>query len=113
MSEQNNLTFLANIADIPADSGFQVKIPGRPPVGIFKLDDEFFAIDDTCTHGNFSLSEGLIFDGQVECSLHAGAFDIRSGEATDLPCVIPLKTYPVTVKDGKIYADLGEAESPA
>ena len=110
MSEEKNLTYLVDTVDVPVESGYQVKIPGRPPIGVFRLGDNFYAIDDTCTHGNFSLCEGLIFDGQVECSLHAGAFDIRTGEATEIPCVIPLKTYPVTVKDGKVYADLGNAE---
>lgn len=110
MSEKSKLTYLADAADVKTENGFQVKIMGRPPIGVFNLGDNFYAIDDTCTHGNFSLCEGLIFDGQVECALHAGAFDIRTGAATDLPCVIPLKTYPVTVEDGKIYADLGAAE---
>ena len=110
MSEKKNLTFLANTADVKTENGYQVIIPGRPPIGVFNLGDNFYAIDDTCTHGNFSLCEGEVFDGKVECSLHAGAFDIRTGTPTDYPCVVPLRTYPITIEDGKIYADLGTAE---
>lgn len=110
MSEQKNLTYLVDAADVKTENGLQVIIPGYPPIAVFHLGDNFFATNDTCTHGNFSLCEGEIFDGQVECALHAGAFDIRTGEPTEYPCIIPLKTYPVTVEDGKIYADLGAAE---
>jgi nitrite reductase/ring-hydroxylating ferredoxin subunit len=80
------------------------------PLAYFAWVTIFFAIDDTCTHANYSLSEGMIFDGQVECPLHAGTFDIRTGAATGLPCVIPVKTYPITVDNGRICADLGAAE---
>lgn len=110
MLEKKNLTFLVNVADIKTGNGFKVDIPGRPPIGVFRLGDDFFAIDDTCTHASFSLSEGMVFDGQVECPLHLGTFDIRTGAATGLPCITPVKTYPITVENGCIYADLGTAE---
>ena len=110
MSKKKNLTFLANAADIKTGNGFKVDILGHLPIGVFRLGDDFFAIDDTCTHANYSLSEGMVFDGQVECPLHAGTFDIRTGAATGFPCIIPVKTYPITVENGRIYADLGTAE---
>jgi 3-phenylpropionate/trans-cinnamate dioxygenase ferredoxin component len=88
-------------------------IPVKPPVAVFRLDDGFFAIDDTCTHALSSLSEGYIEDGTVECEFHFAKFDIRSGKALTPPAVTPLGSYPVAVRDGIVYVDLrGRAGCP-
>jgi nitrite reductase/ring-hydroxylating ferredoxin subunit len=81
-------------------------LPLRPPVAVFHIEDGFFATDDTCTHAEFSLGEGWIEDGTVECELHAAKFDIRTGAAVTPPASIPLTTYPVAVVDGTVYVDL-------
>jgi 3-phenylpropionate/trans-cinnamate dioxygenase ferredoxin subunit len=81
-------------------------IPLKPPVAVFRLDDGFFATDDTCTHALSSLAEGYIEDGTVECEFHFARFDIRSGKALTPPAVTPLVTYPVAVRDGIVYVDL-------
>jgi 3-phenylpropionate/trans-cinnamate dioxygenase ferredoxin subunit len=88
-------------------------IPVKPPVTVFRLEDGFFATDDTCTHALSSLAEGYIEDGTVECEFHFAKFDIRTGKALTPPAVTPLATYPVTVRDGIVYVDLrGRAGCP-
>jgi 3-phenylpropionate/trans-cinnamate dioxygenase ferredoxin subunit len=88
-------------------------IPVSPPVAVFRLEDGFFATDDTCTHALSSLAEGYIEDGTVECEFHFAKFDIRTGRAMTPPAVIPLVTYPVAVRDGIVYVDLrGRAGCP-
>ncbi len=81
----------------------QVFIDGRAPIAVYNLDGDFFATDDTCTHGEASLAEGDIEDGEIICPFHMGAFDIRTGEATAPPCVSPIRSYPVRVEDGTVY----------
>lgn len=49
----------------------------------------------------------------IECPFHGGTFDIRTGEAIDFPCVLPLKSYPVTVEGGGVYVNLEEGKTPA
>jgi len=105
-NKQEVLTFLAETADVQPDYGTLVDLPGRAPIAVFRLGDEFFATDDTCTHGAASLCDGEIFDGQVECPFHSGRFDIRTGAPTAFPCTKPLAVYPVVVEDGRIYARL-------
>jgi 3-phenylpropionate/trans-cinnamate dioxygenase ferredoxin subunit len=88
-------------------------IPVKPPVAVFRLQDGFFATDDTCTHALSSLAEGYIEDGTVECEFHFAKFDIRTGKALTPPAVLPLVTYPVAVRDGTVYVDLrGRAGCP-
>jgi nitrite reductase/ring-hydroxylating ferredoxin subunit len=71
-------------------------------LAVFNVDGEFFVIDDQCTHGPGSLSEGYIDGHVVECNFHNGQFDIRSGEVVSPPCMVPVKTYPVTIIDGRV-----------
>lgn len=81
----------------------QVELDAREPIAIYNLDGEYFATDDTCTHGNASMAEGDIDGSEVYCPFHMGAFDIRTGEATVAPCSVPLKTYEVVIEDGYLF----------
>jgi nitrite reductase/ring-hydroxylating ferredoxin subunit len=74
-------------------------------LAVFNLDGEFHVIDDHCTHGPGSLSEGFIDGDCVECNFHQGVFNIRTGAVVQPPCIIPIRTYPVTVEDGAVYVD--------
>lgn len=76
-------------------------------VAIYQVDGAFFATADLCTHGHARLSEGYLEDGQIECPLHQGTFDVRTGKATNAPCSIPVQTFPVKVEDGHIYIAVG------
>ena len=72
-------------------------------LAVYKVEGEFFVTDDHCTHGPGSLSEGYIDGDIVECDFHNGAFNIKTGEVAAPPCMIPVRTYPTTVTEGKIY----------
>ncbi|CAM03781.1 3-phenylpropionate/trans-cinnamate dioxygenase ferredoxin subunit [Saccharopolyspora erythraea NRRL 2338] len=72
-------------------------------VAVFNADGEFYAVDDTCTHQDASLSEGFLEGCFVECPLHAAFFDLRTGQPTCLPAKRPVRTHPVTIEDGVIH----------
>ena len=73
------------------------------PIAIFNVNGEYYAIGDTCTHEDFSLSEGEVFDdATVECALHGSRFDLRTGEALSLPATGSAGSYEVWVEDGVI-----------
>jgi nitrite reductase/ring-hydroxylating ferredoxin subunit len=75
-------------------------------LAVFNVAGEFFVTDDLCTHGPGSLSEGYIEDDVVECNFHNGQFNIRTGEVVSPPCMVPIKTYPVIVVDGKVTIEV-------
>src|SRR5580700_5623558 len=75
-------------------------------LAVFNVDGQFYVTDDTCTHGPGSLSEGYIEDDVVECNFHNGQFNIRTGEVVSPPCMVPIKTYPATVVDGKVTIEV-------
>lgn len=71
---------------------------GEDPVCLINLDGEFFALCDICTHQDASLSDGEIVGDEIECPLHGGAFDIRTGAPASMPVVTPVETYHVRVR---------------
>ncbi|MEA2586379.1 MAG: hypothetical protein QOF33_4464 [Thermomicrobiales bacterium] len=71
--------------------------PKEEPVCLINLNGEFFALNDCCTHEDASLSDGEIVGDEIECPLHGGAFEIRTGQPVAFPVVVPTRTYPVRV----------------
>ncbi len=74
---------------------------------LYELGGQVFATHDRCTHASASLADGFITeDGAIECPIHMGTFDIRTGKALTAPCTIDLRTYPVRVVDGRVQVGL-------
>ncbi len=73
---------------------------------IYHTIDGFFATDGLCTHEEQHLAEGMVIDNIIECPLHQGRFDVRTGEAKSAPVCIDLKIYPVQIQNGDIYIQL-------
>jgi 3-phenylpropionate/trans-cinnamate dioxygenase ferredoxin subunit len=67
----------------------------------------FFATDGFCTHEQTHLAEGFVFDDVIECPMHLGQFNFKTGEAAGGPVCVNLRTYPVKVEDGKVFVDIG------
>ena len=99
---------VARASDLPVESLTQVEVDGVPICLIHAEDGNFYAIGDICTHEDYSLSEGDLWEMSVECPRHGSRFDVRTGKVTGLPAVIPAKTYPVTIENDEIYVELGD-----
>jgi 3-phenylpropionate/trans-cinnamate dioxygenase ferredoxin subunit len=92
------------VTDVPEDEPIAVTI-GRYDVAIARHGDEFFAVQDECSHANIALSEGEVEDCTVECWLHGSRFDLRTGKPTGLPATEPVATFPVEVREDGVYVD--------
>jgi nitrite reductase/ring-hydroxylating ferredoxin subunit len=86
--------------------GEALRFEASCPVALFRVGEQFYATDDTCTHAEASLSDGYIDGDTVECPFHSARFCIRTGEALSLPASEPLKTYSVKVEDGSVFVDV-------
>jgi biphenyl 2,3-dioxygenase ferredoxin component len=104
MSQTPQRIELCDVSDVAVGTALKVETNGLI-LAVFNLDGEIFVTDDACTHGPGSLSDGYICGDTVECDFHNGAFNIKTGEVVAPPCMIPLKTYPATVEDGKVYIE--------
>ena len=73
---------------------------------VTRVGSEVFAISDTCSHSEASLSEGDIEGFKIECWLHGAEFDVRTGEALTPPAVAPVKSYPVTIDGDSVTVEM-------
>lgn len=73
---------------------------------VTRIGGEVFAIDDTCTHSDASLSEGDVSGTKIECWLHGAEFDLRTGKALTLPAVESVKTYSVHITDDFVTVEI-------
>jgi nitrite reductase/ring-hydroxylating ferredoxin subunit len=96
---------LCKADEIAVGNALKVEAAGFT-VAVFNIDGQFYVIDDSCTHGPGSLSEGYIDGDVIECNFHNGQFNIKTGEVVSPPCVIPIKTYPTVVQDGKVFIEI-------
>ena len=70
---------------------------------IYNIKDGFFATDGICTHEEVHLEDGLVTDDEIECPMHQGIFNIKTGEVIQDPPCVALKTYDVKLEGDKIY----------
>lgn len=95
---------VAESTDIPVGGKIVVEIDGVE-IAVFNVDNEqYYAVEDICSHDGGPLGEGELIDTyEVECPRHGGRFDIRTGKALVMPAFEPIEAYPVTAQDGGIY----------
>ena len=93
---------------------FNTLIEGKPmkvmvdttPVCLVKIKEEVFAVEDTCSHSEASLSEGELNGYRIECWLHGAEFDLRTGVALTLPAVAPVDVYAVVVDGDSVTVEV-------
>jgi len=94
-------TDAAAIDELWDGAGHGVTLQGRE-LALFRIGEAVYATDAFCTHGQARLCEGFVEGHEVECPLHQGRFDLRSGAATGAPATAALKTYPLRIEAGRI-----------
>jgi len=93
-----------------AEVAFDSLVSGKPvaievdgvAVCLTRVGDEVFAVEDTCTHSEASLSEGEVSGTKIECWLHGAEFDLRTGEALTPPATSALKIFNVEVNGNQV-----------
>jgi nitrite reductase/ring-hydroxylating ferredoxin subunit len=79
---------------------------GDRRLAVYNIDGQFYVTDDECTHASASLADGMLEDGVIECCLHFGAFDVKTGAVKAPPCSIALRTYKVLLQGDDVCVDL-------
>jgi naphthalene 1,2-dioxygenase system ferredoxin subunit len=95
----------AEVSSIPEGDVIAVAVGGTE-VALYQVNGEIFATDNVCSHGHARLCEGFLDGHEIECPLHQGKFDVRSGQPTCAPVTEPLKTYPLKIEGGQVWLDL-------
>jgi 3-phenylpropionate/trans-cinnamate dioxygenase ferredoxin subunit len=76
---------------------------GRRMVAIARSGEEYFAIEDVCTHDGAELTGGEIEGAQIICPRHGARFCLRTGEALTPPAYEPVRVFPTRIDDGHLW----------
>jgi 3-phenylpropionate/trans-cinnamate dioxygenase ferredoxin subunit len=103
------MIYVCALRDLARGASFRLDL--QPPVAVFHTTDgELYAVDDTCTHQDASLSDGWLEGCAIECPLHEAQFDLRTGEPTCRPARRALRTHQVVVEGDGIHVVLSDAQ---
>jgi 3-phenylpropionate/trans-cinnamate dioxygenase ferredoxin component len=81
----------ARADSIASGTALQVHIDGHA-ICLARVGDRYHAIDDTCTHEEASLSNGVVWEDtcEIECPLHDSTFNLTNGEPSNPPATQPV-----------------------
>ncbi len=102
---------VCNEESVRAGEPFGAKI-GEAHVALFRLDGQVYATHGVCTHAFALLEKGFIEGDSIECPLHEGRFDIRTGKCLARPPSRDLRVYPVQLENGKVMVRLDAQVAP-
>ena len=96
---------VAPLAEIPRERGLRIKVDTLS-IGLYRVGDQVYAMEDTCPHAGFPLSKGD-FDGCVViCQAHGWPFDVRTGFDPENADGFPIPCYAIMVENGVVHVDL-------
>jgi 3-phenylpropionate/trans-cinnamate dioxygenase ferredoxin subunit len=96
------------VEDIKPGKSIRVKI-GDEAIAIVRTSTgDVKAINDKCSHGEISLSEGFVDDSTIECWAHGAKFDLNTGNPLSLPAYEPVAVYEVIIENGDIFLEIEE-----
>jgi nitrite reductase/ring-hydroxylating ferredoxin subunit len=95
----------AHVNDVPPGTVKACRVQNIP-VALYNLDGEFFATHDICTHAHACLSDGYLEGDTIECPLHQGVFDVRTGKALSGPVDVDLQTFAVRIEGNEVFVDV-------
>ena len=71
------------------------------------VDGTVCALRDQCSHEDYPLSDGELDGDEIVCIYHGARFDACSGARKTLPAIRPVERFPVEIREGDIYVDVG------
>ena len=98
-------TAVTKAGDIEEKSFSTFEINGTDIV-ICRFRDEYFAIENRCSHALSAFYAGRMRGYNIICPVHGATFDIRDGSVTSLPAKQPIRSFPLRIADGMIEVDL-------
>ena len=93
------------VDELEMNQAVKVEIDGIPIAVVRDAAGDVFAIGDTCTHGDISLSEGFVEGDALECWAHGSQFSLKTGKPLTLPAYEPVPVYQVEITNGDVYID--------
>ncbi len=101
---------VCRLDEIAPGTARRVVVDGRP-IALVRIGDDVYAIGDTCSHADVSLSEGELFceEKEIECWKHGSTFSLLTGEPQSLPATLPVPVYTVRVEGDDVFVDVSDS----
>lgn len=97
---------IAHADDFASASALQVDVDGYS-LAIFKIEEDYFVIDNACPHAGYTLHDGYLEGQTVSCALHGAEFDLTTGVCTGGIKCSDIPVYPARLsKDGGVLVEL-------
>jgi nitrite reductase/ring-hydroxylating ferredoxin subunit len=106
------MTVVAKFSELESGTAHKVMVDGVP-VAVVRIEDEVFAIADTCSHADISLSLGMVWcdTKQIECIKHGSAFNLVTGQPDTFPATQPVAVYSAKVVNDEVIVESQKAKS--
>ena len=97
---------VARLEDIPVGSVKPFDLKQQKFI-VARTDSGVFALVNECTHDGAPISDGkLKGDGEIMCRRHGARFDLKSGNVTAPPALVPIDTLEVEIEGEDILVRL-------
>ena len=96
---------VARLTEIPNNRGLSASVEGID-IGLYRVDDHVYAMEDTCPHAGFPLSKGDLEGCVITCQAHGWPFDVRTGFDPENADGFPIPCFAVKIEDGMVHVDL-------
>jgi naphthalene 1,2-dioxygenase system ferredoxin subunit len=105
LKESENWITVADRSLVGRDSVVAVKA-GDLDIALYNIEGQFYATSNVCTHAHALLSDGWLDGDVIECPLHGGRFEVKTGKGLGAPITCDLKTFPVRIEGNAIQVKL-------
>jgi nitrite reductase/ring-hydroxylating ferredoxin subunit len=95
----------AGVEDVPEGEAVPVELMGLN-LALYNVGGEYWCTDNVCSHAYALLTEGWLEGHVIECPLHNGQFDVRTGKGLGAPITADIRAYKVRVEDGSLLIQL-------
>ncbi len=109
MPEPTGWIRACSVEDVKPGSAKRVDVDGLR-LAVVHVGDDWYVIGDECSHADYSLSEGDVWedDREIECPKHGSTFSIVTGEPQTLPATKPVPTYEVRVDGNDVLVQVAK-----
>jgi nitrite reductase/ring-hydroxylating ferredoxin subunit len=106
-ADSHRFVRVAALSELTDPAQVIVSVDGED-ILLVRLGGDIYAVGSECTHEFVWLDDGILHVAtcEIECPMHEGRFDLRTGEATHEPCEEPLPSYPVRIEGDDVLVGL-------
>ena len=102
---------VAAVTEIPPNGRKSIIVDDVPAL-LVRVGNDFFAIEDVCSHDGQPLTDGPVADGAITCPRHGAKFDLKNGKPVCMPATRGIETFAVQVRDGEVFVGPAGSEPP-